>query len=98
MEAVQSSALDDNNSYIIENILNHEIIGLKVNSLNLLIKWHGYKDPTWTSLNISLKRNEAVQEYLKLHDLTKFGLKEKINEDNEPKKKRVRFSTSVKND
>ena len=52
-------------------------------------------------MNISLQRNEAVQEYLKEKGLESFGLKTKRSNDEannsnqQPKSKRVRFSSSV---
>ena len=52
-------------------------------------------------MNISLQRNGAVQEYLKEKGLESFGLKTKRSDDNakdsndQPKSKRVRFSSSV---
>jgi hypothetical protein len=96
MEATASAVLDDLDTYIIERIIAHQIVS--DTALNLNIKWHGYKEPEWTGLNISLKRNEAVQEYLAKHDLVKYGLKVDPNDRNarEPAKKRVRFSSSVK--
>ena len=102
VEAVKSAVLDDNKSYIIEKIISHEIItNNKRKVLNLTIKWHGYKEPEITGMNISLQRNEAVQEYLKEKGLESFGLKTKrshdeaINSNQQAKSKRVRFSSSV---
>ena len=96
VEAVKSAVLDDNKSYIIEKIISHEIItNNKRKVLNLTIKWHGYKEPEITGMNIS------VQEYLKEKGLENFGLKTKrsndeVNNSNQqPKSKRVRFSSSV---
>jgi len=95
MEAMTSAVLDDLDTFIIERIIGHQIV--TDTTLNLNIKWHGYKEPEWTGLNISLKRNEAVQEYLATHNLVKYGLKVDPNDRNarEPAKKRVRFSSSV---
>jgi len=103
IEAVRSSTLDDSNSYIIEEVRNHEIVIVKAKKtnkevLNLLIKWHGYKEETWHEINISLKRNEAIQEYLCKHNLQQYGFKENLisKESTELQKKRVSFSSSVK--
>lgn len=67
--------------------------------INLLVKWAGYKDPEWSTLNIDLKRHDLVKEYLKLHDLQRYGLKRSTNapqpEDNG---KRVRFSDAIHNE
>ena len=100
LEAVKSAVLDDDKSYIIEKILNHEIVEVnKRKTLNLTIKWHGYKEPEVTGINVSLQRNIAVQEYLKEKGLKSFGLHTKrSNTDNNEiiqKTKRVRFSSSV---
>ena len=100
MEAVKSAILDDDKTYIIEKILNHEIVEInKRKALNLTIKWHGYKEPEVTGMNASLQRNEAVQEYLKEKGLQSYGLKLKRshtdNEEITQKTKRVRFSSSV---
>jgi hypothetical protein len=100
MEAVQSAVLDDDKTYIIEKILNHEILEVnKKKSLNLTIKWHGYIEPEVTGMNISLQRNVAVQEYLQEKGLQSFGLqKKRSNTDNNEiiqKTKRVKFSSSV---
>jgi hypothetical protein len=98
IEAVRSSVLDDLNTFIIEAIVNHELVEVKKTPvLNLLIKWHGYKEPTWNSLNSSLKKNEAVQEYLIAKGLQRFGFKSH-KEDTERKHKRVTFSASVPDD
>ena len=90
--AVKSLVLDDNESYIIEDVVSHEIIG---NKLNLTIKWYGYIKPALTGMNASLKKNEKVQEYLKANGLNRYGLRDS-NESIEPAKKRVRFSASTK--
>jgi hypothetical protein len=95
LEAVRSSVLDDNNTFIIEKIIQHELVQTRSKPvLNLQIKWHGYAEPEWTAMNISLKRNEAVQEYLKAKGLDRFGLHQQPDK-SEPPKKRVRFSSSV---
>ena len=71
----------------------------KRKALNLTIKWHGYKEPEVTGMNVSLQRNVAVQEYLKEKGLQSFGLLSKrSNTDNNEiiqKTKRDRFSSSV---
>jgi len=102
LEAVRSAVLDDDKSYIVEKILNHEIITVnKRKVLNLTIKWHGYKEPEITGMNVSLQRNVAVQEYLKEKGLQSFGLRTKrtdsgtIDNNDIHKSKRVRFSSSV---
>jgi hypothetical protein len=98
LEATTSAILDDLDTFIIERIVGHEIVGeTSKRTLNLNIKWHGYKDTEWSSLNISLKKNGAVQEYLKANSLEQFGLKTvpNANGKDEPPKKRVRFSSSV---
>jgi hypothetical protein len=98
LEATTSAILDDQDAYIIERIISHEIVKDKSKpAINLNIKWHGYKDPTWNSLNISLKKNGAVQKYLKTHGLEKYGLmaNPEDRDTREPKKKRVSFSSSV---
>jgi hypothetical protein len=102
LEAVRSSVLDDDKNYIIENILEHKIVTVNNKPmLNLRIKWHGYKEPEWTGLNISLKRNLAVIEYLEANSLESFKLpKGKSTENSEElntnaKTKRVTFSSSV---
>jgi hypothetical protein len=102
LEAVRSAVLDDNKSYIIEKILSHDIVTVnKRKVLNLTIKWHGYKEPEITGMNVSLQRNVAVQEYLKEKGSQSFGLRTKssdsnINDNNNHQKsKRVRFSSSA---
>jgi hypothetical protein len=93
--AVRSLILDDSDCYIVEEVINHEIINSNgKNSLNLNIKWYGYKQPELSGMNMSLKKNEKVKEYLKVNDLQKYGLKDDT-EDVEPMKKRVRFSSTV---
>ena len=97
--AVRSQVLDDNQSFIVEDVIKHDI--LKVNGtekLNLLIKWFGYEKPSLTGMNISLKRNEVVQRYLIANNLEKYGIREIVDnnpEGSEPLKKRVRFSAST---
>jgi poly(A) polymerase Pap1 len=103
MEAVKSAVLDDDKSYIIEKIINHEIVEInKRKVLNLTIKWHGYKEPEITGMNVSLQRNVAVQEYLKEKGLQSFGLSTKRsnidNNENTQKIKRVKFSSSIPDD
>ena len=87
---------------IVKRILSHEITTInKRKVLNLTIKWHGYKEPEITGMNMSLQRNGAVQEYLKEKGLQSFGLKTKRSDDNakdsndQPKSKCVRFSSNV---
>jgi hypothetical protein len=63
--------------------------------VNLLIKWFGYEKPELCGLNISLKRNEVVKEYLKANNLTKHLPKDHNNDQdvaNEKPIKRVRFA------
>ena len=91
-EAVQSLIKDDANSFIIEKILNHNIVDSK---LNLLIKWHGYTNPDWTGMDSTLRNNEAVQEYLELHQLTRFGNKRTTDTTEKGKRKKVKWSSSV---
>ena len=103
MEAVKSAVLDDDKSYIIEKIINHEIVEInKRKVLNLTIKWHGYKEPEITGMNVSLQRNVAVQEYLKEKGLQSFGLSTKRsnidNNENTQKIKRIKFSSSIPDD
>ncbi len=100
MEEVKSAVLDDDKRCIIEKILNHEIVEInKRKVFNLTIKWHGYKEPEITGMNVSLQRNVAVQEYLKEKGLQSFGLSTKRsnidNTENTQKIKRVKFSSSV---
>ncbi len=91
---MKSSVLDDNNAFIIEKIIQHELVQTRNKPmLNLQIKWHGYKEPEWTAILTSLKRNKAVQEYLQAKGLNRFGLPQ--SDKSEPPKKRVRFSSSV---
>ena len=70
--------------------------------LNLHVKWHGYKQPEWTAINASLKKNIIVQRYLRHHKLNKWLENQAIEEQPlvkrvrfQPIKKRVRFSTRV---
>ena len=100
VEAVKSAVLDDDKTYIIEKILNHEVVEVnKRKALNLTIKWHRYKEPEVTGMNVLLQRNSVVQEYLKEKGLQSFGLHTKrLNTDENEimqKKKRIRFSSSV---
>jgi hypothetical protein len=93
--AVKSLVLDDTEAYIVEEVLNHEIININgKDKLNLNIRWFGFKETSMTGMNISLKKNEKVNDYFKAKGLIKFGLKDST-EDMEPKRKRVRFSASV---
>jgi hypothetical protein len=59
----------------------------------------GYPEPEWTGLNMSLKRNEVVQEYLEKHGLAKqFGLSNKERQgstDTQQPGKKVRFSSDT---
>ena len=69
LEAVKSAVLDDD-----KEVLDHEIItNNNKQTLNLKIKWFGYKEPEMTGLNISLKRNKIIKNYLKDKNLEKFG-------------------------
>jgi hypothetical protein len=99
-ECVKSKVLDDENLFIPEEILRHEIKG--ANQLNLLIKWAGDKQPEWSGLNIDLKRNSDIQAYLKKHGLEEYGLKKPIDQDapywqdpDEVQEKRVSFSATT---
>ena len=87
-------------THIIEKILNHEVVEVnKRKALNLAIKWHGYKEPEVTGMNVSLQRNVAVHEYFKEKGLQSFGhhTKRSNSDNNETieKTKCVRFSSSV---
>ena len=98
LDATRCAILDDDETFMIEEIIAHDVVEVKgKQSLNLHIKWFGYPKTEWNGLNITLKRNEIVQQYLQTHSLEKFGLKtESKATDTEPPKKRVRFSSSVK--
>jgi hypothetical protein len=94
-EAVRLAVLDDANSFVIEQILNHEIITDKNKQhVNLLIKWHGYPTPENTGLNATLKRNEMVHKYLNDNGLSRFALPH-FEQTSGTKRKRVHFSSSV---
>jgi hypothetical protein len=95
-EATRIAILDDANTFIIQEIVGHDIVknNRDKQQLNLQIKWHGYKELEWTGLNMSLKRNVQVQQYLKAKGLEKFGLPPSTEPTAEPQKKRVRFSLS----
>ena len=88
--------LDDNGLFIVEKILKHEIINeYGKEKVNLLIKWFGYEKPELCGLNISLKRNEVVKEYLKANDMKQHLPKDHNNDqgkDEEVPKKKVRFT------
>ena len=60
-EAIQSAILDDDKTFIVEQILSHEIVN---NKLNLRIKWWGYEQPELTGLNSTLQNNKMVQKIL----------------------------------
>jgi hypothetical protein len=93
--AVKSLVLDDTEAYIVEEVLSHEIVNVNgKDKLNLNIRWFGFKETSMTGMNISLKKNEKVNDYLKANGLKRFSLKD-VTEDIEPKRKRVRFSASV---
>jgi hypothetical protein len=97
-EAVRSSILDDDDTFIVEEIIGHEIIKSqdirnKNKKLNLHVKWHGYKQPEWTAINASLKRNIVVKDYLKQHKLNQWIENKEVEE--QPKVKKVRFSTRI---
>ena len=98
IEAVQSAVLDDDKHFLVEEVLDHEIITINNKpNLNLKIKWFGYKEPEMTGINISLKRNKIIKEYLKLKNLEKFGTLKKDDRgyenpsESENKPKRARF-------
>jgi len=96
MEATLSRVLDSNDLFVPERVVTHRIDSTG-KSLDLEIKWYGYKDPEWSSLNIDLKKNETIQAYLEQQGLTQFGLKDKLttNDGETSPKKRVRFSSCV---
>ena len=88
-------ALDDLNIFIIEEIAEHRIAP-DGKSMDLKVKWSGTKELEWTGMNMSLKKNRIVQAYMKKYDLTvKFGIKPSEDVNDEPPKKRVRFSEIV---
>jgi hypothetical protein len=78
-ECVKSKVLDNENLFIPEEVLRHEIKG--ANQLNLLIKWAGDKQPEWSGLNMDLKRNSDIQAYLKKRGLEDYGLKNPVDQD-----------------
>ena len=85
LEAARINTLDDKNLFMVEHVVEHRIINIKgrKSSLDLHIKWLGYPNPEWTGLNISLKRNYIVQEYLEREGLAKqFGLTSKEKAEN----------------
>jgi hypothetical protein len=96
LTAVRCQVLDDNGLFIVEKILKHEIINeYGKEKVNLLIKWFGYEKPELCGLNISLKRNEVVKEYLKANDMKQHLPKDHNNDqgkDEEVPKKKVRFT------
>ena len=94
-EATRCKALDDLNIFIIEEIAEHRIAP-DGKSMDLKVKWSGTKELEWTGMNMSLKKNRIVQAYMKKYDLTvKFGIKPSEDVNDEPPKKRVRFSEIV---
>jgi hypothetical protein len=77
-EATDSAILDDTESFLIERVVDHEIITDKRNKrhLNLIILWFGKKETEKSGMNSDLKKNYKVQEYLKANGLDKeFGVK-----------------------
>jgi hypothetical protein len=98
VEATRSIVLDRTDLFMVDEVLEHRInMNGKRPSLDLRIKWMGYKEPEWTGMNISLKRNSTVKDYLKAKELdSQFGLSEKDNAESEPQAKRIRFSSSTK--
>ena len=67
VECARSNTLDDYKLFLVEKVLEHKITerpGRTV-ALDLRIKWVREKEPEWTGINISLKRNFLVQEYFK---------------------------------
>ena len=98
LEAVKSAVRDDDKHYIVEKVLAHQIVQVKgKNTLNVQIQWHGYKEPEWTNIRTAVN-NIYVQKYLEDNNLEQYsGLKRTATEDVDTrKKKRVRFSSSVK--
>jgi cleavage and polyadenylation specificity factor subunit 1 len=78
MEATMSAVLDDNETFIVNEVVDHEIITDKRNKrfLNLMIIWYGNKKAEKSGMNSDLKKNYKVQQYLKTHGLDKeFGVK-----------------------
>jgi hypothetical protein len=70
--------LDDDKTFIVEHVLDHEVVVQnKKQVLNLNIKWQGYPDDEWNSMNTTLQDNGIVQKYLSDYGLEKFGRKPK---------------------
>ena len=71
-------SLTDDESFLVEKILKHKFSDknkkLKSN-LQFLIKWKGFKEPTWEPWT-NTKKLEIVHEYLRSNkDLKKFAPK-----------------------
>jgi hypothetical protein len=81
-------------------VLAHEIVQLNgKNTLNVKIKWYGYKEPEWTNIRTAAN-NIYVQRYLKDNNLEQYGGMKRTAADNidTRTRKRVRFSSSVQED
>jgi len=94
------SVLDDDKTYIVQHVNDHEIITRNGRqSLNLNIKWQGYITEDWNSINTTLQDNIIVQQYLKDNNLERFGRPKKraaavavVAAATPPARKRVKFS------
>jgi len=68
------AATMDDESYIVEAILDHRFDGpQRKNTLQLLVKWEGYPEPDWqqyTGNNLGLVI--YVQQYLRDHGMSKY--------------------------
>jgi len=74
LEAAKSAVLDDDNTFIVEQVVAHEVVKVSQrDKLNLTIKWLGYPIPEISVINASLRRNVLVQAYLRQHNLMRFG-------------------------
>jgi Chromo (CHRromatin Organisation MOdifier) domain len=72
-------SLTDDESFLVEKIMKHKFSDKNKNlksNLQFLIKWKGFKEPTWESWKNTSKLG-IVHEYLRSHkDLKKFASKE----------------------
>ena len=90
-EAILSSIKDEEDLFIIETVLDHEIVR---GTINFKIKWYGYSEPEWNEINSSLKTNGKVLEYAKRFNLEIFLGKRKNMEPTPVVQKRTRFLDS----
>ena len=74
-EAILSSIKDEEDLFIIETVLDHEIVR---GTINFKIKWYGYSEPEWNEINSSLKTNGKILEYAKRFNLEIFLGKRKL--------------------